>query len=147
SKGILFALLITSATFAQNDKSTAPPSYASHTDLSYYVAPGGSQVPIKTVSDWSKRREQILAGMQEVMGPLPHLKSPVPLDVQTIEEHKEDKYIRRKITYHTDDPKQLTHAWILIPLWKEGRTESFLPVEEKFAAVLCLHQTGPNGKD
>src|SRR6476619_2839574 len=137
SKGILFALLITSATFAQNDKPAVPPIHASHTDLSYYLAPDGSQVPIKTVANWAKRREQILAGMQEVMGPFPHPKSSAPLDVRIEEEHKEDGYLRRKLTYETGDPNSRIHAWLLIP---DGSSSTKRP------AVLCHHPTNPNGK-
>ncbi len=96
----------------------------------------------------------IIAGMEQVMGPLPHPASPVPLDAQTLEEHKEDGYIRRKIAYHTDDATQLVHAWLLLPLpsGEGGRAarpgEGALPsAPHGLPAVLCLHQTTPNGKD
>ena len=36
----------------------------------------------------------------------------MPLDVQILEEHKEDGYVRRKIAYHTDDPKKRIRAWL-----------------------------------
>jgi dienelactone hydrolase len=118
-----------------------PPHFSDHSDLSYYLAPDGSRVPIKTKVDWAHRREHILEGMQAAMGPLPHPKSPVPLDVQILEAHKEDSYTRRKIAYHTDDPKTRTHAWLLLPV--AGLSEA----GHKHPAVLCLHQTTPNGKD
>jgi predicted dienelactone hydrolase len=118
--------------------SAEPPHYANHNDLSYYVRPDGSRAPIETPADWQQRRAHILAGMQEVMGPLPHPTSPVALDVQILEEHKDDGYVRRKIAYHTEDAKTRVHAWLLIPT---GNASTKRP------AVLCLHQTGPNGKD
>jgi pimeloyl-ACP methyl ester carboxylesterase len=115
-----------------------PPHNLDHSDLSYFLLTDNMHARINTPEDWQHRRRQILFGMQEVMGPLPHPKSPIALDAKTIEEHKEDGYIRRKIAYHTDDPKQLTHAWLLIPT--SGTAT-------KHPAILCLHQTTPNGKD
>ncbi len=149
SKGVFFALLLCNVTVAQNDKPASPPHYTNHDDLSYYLQPDGSRAPVKTAADWQNRRAHILEGMQEVMGPLPHPKPPVPLDVQVLEEHKHDGYTRRKIAYHTDDPKARIHAWLLLPLPPgEGRGEGALSVGPHLRpAVLCLHQTTVNGKD
>ncbi len=115
-----------------------PPQAVDHSDLSFYLTPDNSRAPIRTAADWQRRRQQILAGMQEAMGPLPNPKTPVPLDVQILEETKQDGYTRRKIAYHTDDAKTRTHAWLLLPT---GGSATKRP------AVLCLHQTTPNGKD
>ena len=90
SKGIFLALLVTSASAAQQEKLTAPPNYPSHSDLSYYLRPDGIQVPIQSPADWQQRRAHILAGMQQAMGPLPHPKSPLQLSVQILEEHQDD---------------------------------------------------------
>jgi dienelactone hydrolase len=138
SNGIFLAILITSASVAQNTKPTPPPTHTDHQDLSYYLQSDGTRAPVHTPTDWQHRRQQILAGMQEAMGLLPHTTSPVPLHVQTLEEHKEDGYTRRKIAYHTDDLKTRTNAWLLLP---NGDSST------KHPAVLCLHQTGLNGKD
>ena len=144
SKGLLLALLLCNVAFSEDVKST-PPSYIEHQDLSYYLRDDGARAPIRTPADWEKRRAQILAGMEQVMGPLPHPKTPVPLDVQTLEEHQEDGYIRRKIEYHTGDPKQTVRAWLLLPSasGKGATGEGAL----KRPAVLCLHQTNVRGKD
>jgi pimeloyl-ACP methyl ester carboxylesterase len=149
SEGFFLALLLCSVTVAQNDKPPASSHYKEHQDLSYYLRDDGTRIPIRTAADWQHRRAHILDGMQEVMGVLPHPKSPVPLDVQTEEEHKEDGYTRRKIAYHTDDPKTRTHAWLLLPLPPgESRGEGASPtVPKRVPAVLCLHQTTRNGKD
>jgi predicted dienelactone hydrolase len=147
SEGLLVVLLIASVSFAEN-KATSASKNTDHDNLSSFSQSDGSRTPIRTAADWQRRREQILAGMQEVMGPLPRPKSPVALDVQTLEEHKEDGYVRRKIAYHTDDPGQLTHAWLLLPLPPgEGRGEGALKPDHTHPAILCLHQTTPNGKD
>lgn len=130
-----------------------PPHYTEHQDLSYYLRDDGTRAPIRTAADWQLRRAHIIAGMEEVMGPLPHPGSPVPLGVQILEEHQEAGYVRRKIAYHTDDPSQRTHAWLLLPL-PPGAPSGPGPGERAFAssphrhpAILCLHQTTPNGKD
>lgn len=115
-----------------------PPANRDHTDLQYYTAPDGKRAPVRNVNEWMRRREQILAGIEEAMGPLPNPRRPVPLDVQVIEEHQEDGYVRRKVAYHTDDPNKRVRAWLLVPTEKST---------EKRPAVLCLQQTTPNGKN
>jgi predicted dienelactone hydrolase len=118
-------------------------NHSSHQDLKYYRQPDGRAASINSASDWQKRRRQILAGMQEVMGPLPQPEKAVSLDVKVFEEHQEYGYIRRKLTYHTDNAKSVVHAWLLLPR-STGSGQSY---NAKHPAVLCLHQTTPNGKD
>ncbi len=119
--------------------------FHAHQDLTHFRESNGSVALIKTPADWQHRRAQILAGMQEVMGPLPHPQKPVPLDVQVLEERQEDGYICRKLAYHTDRPQALMHAWLLLP--RRVRTVPPPGDDAKRPAALCLHQTTPNGKD
>src|SRR3954469_8596178 len=49
--------------------------------LQYHVTPD-RVAPVKSTSDWQKRRAEILAGMQSVMGPLPGAEKRVALDVR-----------------------------------------------------------------
>src|SRR4051794_28220826 len=86
SKVVFLVLVFGSVTFAQTDKSTTSSPHIEHQYLSYYLRDDGTRASIHTVADWQHRRRQILAGMQEAMGPLPRPKSPVPLDVQILEE-------------------------------------------------------------
>ena len=144
SKGIFLALLISTASAAQQEKPATPPNHPGHSDLSYYLQPDGTRAPIQTPADWQQRRVHILAGMQEAMGPIPHPKSPLPLDMQILEDYKGDGYSRRKLAYHTDDRKQTIHAWLLIPI-EENAVIRSTPL--KRPAILCLHQTTPRGKD
>jgi acetyl esterase/lipase len=118
----------------------ASPHYAAHNDLSYYLRDDGSRAKIRTVSDWKRRRQHILAGIQEAMGPLPSPESPTPLDVQVLEVHRAEGLIRRKLAYHTDSPERRVKAWLLLPV--AGLSEA-----GRRPAVLCLHQTTPHGKD
>jgi dienelactone hydrolase len=76
--------------------------------------------------------------MEEAMGRLPRPTKPVALDVQTLKEHTENGLIRRKLSYHTDRSNQRVHAWLLTPADKK---------QPRRPAVLCLHQTTPEGKD
>jgi len=112
--------------------------YPSHQDLSFYLDDQGDRVPLRTPADWEKRRTHIVAGLEEAMGPLPRPARPVPLDVEVVEEHRGDGYLRRKISYHTDNQNQRVRAWLLIP----DRVGN-----EKVPAVLSLQQTTTNGKD
>jgi dienelactone hydrolase len=117
----------------------APPAYSEHQDLSYYLDALGQRHPIRTVADWEIRRAQILAQMQTVMGPLPKPAIPVALEVSTLNEVRVGSAVRRKIAYHTDDPKRRVMAYLFIP--NTATKASSVP------AILCLHQTIPIGKD
>jgi len=115
-----------------------PPDHFDHLDLSYYLKADGTHAEIRTAADWSERRKQIIAGMEQVMGPLPKPVAPVPLDAHVLEEHQGDGFVRRKIAYHTDDENKEVRAWLLLPLGNQGG---------RYPAMLCLHQTMAKGKD
>ncbi len=70
--------------------------------------------PVRTVADWLLRRREILAGMQEVMGPLPGSAKRGPLDVRVEEEVSEESYVRRLITYAAE-PGGRVPAYLLVP--------------------------------
>jgi len=85
--------------------------------------------------DWPKRREQILANMQLVMGPKPDSSARVALDVQIGEEVQMPRYLRKKLTFAAEKNDRVP-AYLLVPLGYTGR----------MPAVLCLHQTTRIGK-
>lgn len=91
---------------------------------------------MKSVDDWQRRRQHVLANMQLVMGPLPEGTLRVPLDSHLGEPVEEDGYIRRKVTFAVEPGDRLP-GWLLVPTARQGR----LP------AMLCLHQTIEIGKD
>lgn len=111
------------------------PQYPNKRDL-LVLKRGEKFDPITSAKDWAARRQAILDGMQEIMGPLPSLKEKVPLDIKYIEETKTPKFIRKKLTFAVDKGDRVP-AWLLLPLGVKG----------KAPAVLCLHQTVPIGKD
>lgn len=113
----------------------APLRAADHTDLSSYVDASGQAHAIRTVADWNRRREQVLAAVQEVMGPLPGEDRRCALDVQTLESIETPRYLRRKITYAAE-PGDRVPAYLLLPRGDAARRP----------AMLCLHQTTEIGK-
>jgi hypothetical protein len=114
------------------------PNYAEHQDLSYFLTSDGQRTPIRTPQDWQQRRRHVVLGMEQVMGPLPRPQQPVPLNVVVLEEHRDERFTRRKVAYCTDRPDKRVSAWLLVP-----NGDPSIPR----AAMLCLHQTTPSGKD
>jgi dienelactone hydrolase len=74
----------------------------------------GRVAPVKTPADWQKRRTEILAGMQKIMGPLPGPAKQVPLAVAVEKETDCGTYVRREITYAAG-PDERVPAFLLIP--------------------------------
>ncbi|MHC4400455.1 MAG: alpha/beta hydrolase family protein [Planctomycetota bacterium] len=109
------------------------PGRLDRNNLLQYRDADGRVHPVTTPADWQKRREEILRGMQEVMGKLPGEQRRVPLEVTVEEEADAGKYIRRLITYRSE-PESLTPAYLCIP-------KDVLAGPRKAPAVLCLHPT------
>jgi hypothetical protein len=118
---------------AQRD-ATAPSPRLPRDDLLVYRGPGGESLPVRTTDDWLKRRAEILAGMQAVMGRLPGDEKRCPLAMEVKEQVDCGTYVRRLITY-ASEPGSRVPAYLLIPksvLRGDGR---------RAPAVLCLHGT------
>lgn len=95
----------------------------------------GAVVPVRSTGDWLKRKAEILAGAQKVMGPLPGPSKRVPLDVKVDEEVDCGSYVRRLITYQSE-PGSRVPAYLLIPkAVLDGSDVSGRP------GVLCLMGT------
>lgn len=117
-------------------KQPMPASYADKLRVLAWRDVRGREHPIAKSSQWEKRRADILANMQSVMGPLPDSSRRVPLDVEVVGEVREPEYTRLKIRF-TPEPGDRVPAWLLIPHELTG----------KAPAMLCLHQTIRIGKD
>lgn len=87
---------------------------------------------LRQPADGPKRRAQILAAVQDVMGPLPGAEKRCALDVQVSEEVDCGSHVRRLITY-ASEPGSRTPAYLLIP--KSALAGKPAP------AALCLHGT------
>ena len=115
-------------------KAPRPPRYQDHSRLLHIAGSAGSR-PIQTRFDWRVRRDQILAGMEQAMGPLPGPEQRVPLDLRVLKSEPGKRYVRQTITFAAE-PGNRVPAYLLIP---NG-------LREKAPAMLCLHQTTRIGK-
>ncbi|MEW6305238.1 MAG: alpha/beta hydrolase [Verrucomicrobiota bacterium] len=125
----LFFALCALPLFGAADK----PARLDRNNLLLYRDAKGQTVPVERVADWQKRRQEILAGMQQVMGPLPGEDKRCPLDMKVESEEDGGKYVRRLITYQSE-PGSRVPAYLLIP-------KTALQTKQKVPAVLCLHPT------
>jgi hypothetical protein len=88
-----------------------------------------------TRATWPRHRERILAGVSQILGPMPAEK--VPLDPQTIAEEDCGSYLRRKVSIAVQ-PGDRMPAYLLIPKSVKGRVP----------AVICFYGTTAGaGKD
>jgi hypothetical protein len=124
---------------------TAIFDYPDKMNLLVYRGKGGNLNAVKTPSDWDVRRKHILANMQRVMGPLPDDSKKVPLDVQVLEEVKEEKYTRQKITFAVENGDRVP-AYLLIPHQARRAGGVSPPSPQRFPGVLVPHQTIKIGK-
>ncbi len=108
------------------------------TNLLTYRASNGEVLAVKKSDGWQKRRSEILAGMQKVMGPLPDDAKRCPLDPEMTEEVDCGEYVRRMITY-ASEPGSRVPAYLLVP-------KRVLVGGSKAPAVLALHQTHAAGQ-
>lgn len=123
-------------TFAETPSELLP--YAEHDDLTYVLTADGSRQEIDSPAVWAERRRHVVGGMEAAMGPFPvHLRA-TPLEVEILEQTESDGFIRRKVSYRSDPAGPKVRAWLQIP---NAGPPGPRP------AVLCLHQTTPNGKD
>lgn len=121
---------------SRQQPAAAPLLYPEHSDLSYYLDANGYPLPILTPGDWQIRRQQTLAHLQQVMGPLPDRTQRVPLNLQQLETVTLAGIVREKIEYQTEADTRV-RAYLFRPAEK---------ATEKLPAVLCLHQTVQIGK-
>lgn len=111
--------------------------YPDHSDLTVYNDESGQPHAIETVDDWTRRREDILASMQLVMGRLPGEEEMSPLAVRELATEDFGGYKRITIRYTADGDREVP-AHLYVPKEKA--------VGVKHPAVLALHPTSSLGK-
>src|SRR5437879_11620182 len=79
-----------------------PPSRLPRTNLLVYQNRKAEVVPVKSKADWLKRRAQIIAGVQTIMGPFPGAEKHGPLELKIESEVDCGSYLRRFITYASE---------------------------------------------
>lgn len=121
------------AMFAAELPTSAPRPRLDRNNLLTYRDANGAIQPVKTMADWEKRRAEILAGAQHVMGPLPDERKRCALDIKVEEESDCGTYVRRLISY-SSEPHSRVPAYLLVP-------KTALAGGKVCRAVLCLHGT------
>ncbi|MSR32066.1 MAG: alpha/beta hydrolase [Gemmataceae bacterium] len=101
-------------------------------NLLLFRGEGGKPQQVKSVDDWLKRRDEIVRGMEKVMGKLPGKEKRCPLKMKVVEEADCGDHVRQLIHYESE-PGSLVPAYLLIP--KTASSKARAP------AVLCLHGT------
>jgi dienelactone hydrolase len=130
---VLIALLHVAPDGEAWAQTNAAPPRLDRTNLLLWRNRKGEPSPAKSIGHWNKRRNEILRGTQEIMGPLPGKEKRCRLDVQIEEETDCGDYIRRFLTYAAE-PGSRVPAYLLIP-------KSVLNNKMKAPGILCLHQT------
>lgn len=127
--------LIVNKSGASPDVIPKSPKYDNHTEVREVRDAAGMSRQIKTPFEMAIRRQHILDGMMAAMGPMPDPSQRVPLDMETISSEETEKYVRRRIQFHSE-PNDRVPAFLLMP---RG-------LKKKTPAMLCLHQTTGIGK-
>ncbi len=79
-----------------------------------YRDAAGKEADVRSPADWQRRRAEIVAGMEAIMGPLPKAEKRVPLQVRVVSETDCGSYVRREILY-TAEPGGDVPAFLLLP--------------------------------
>jgi hypothetical protein len=128
-----FVILLALVTSESAGEEPTPPPRLSRTNLLVYRGKDGEVEPVKSKADWQKRRAIILAGMQEVMGPLPGPQRRCPLDLKLESQTNCGSYVSRFITY-ASEPNSRVPAYLLIP-------NGLIRGQKKASGILALHPT------
>jgi hypothetical protein len=112
----------------------APAPRLPRDNLLVYRAADGTAAPVRTPADWLRRRADIVAGMEAVMGRLPGAEKRCPLDLKVEEEVDCGGHVRRRISYAAE-PGSRVPAYLLVP--KAVLRGDAPPAP----AVLCPHPT------
>jgi dienelactone hydrolase len=128
--GVLTGLAPVASSFGAT---TTPAPRLDRYNLLLYRDRRGNVRPVESLSDWRRRRAEIVRGMEAIMGQLPGRAKRCPLDLRIEEEFDAGSYVRRRITY-ASEPGGRTPAYLLVP-------KTALNTRTRCRAVLCLHPT------
>jgi len=135
-KKFLVGVIILISSLLFNAFSSNAQSDINHAHLLEYTSDGELKT-VTTPEDWSKRRKQILEGMQLAMGDLPDRSNLVDLDIKVLNEIQGNGFIRKSITFASESGDRIPALLYLPSGYKK---------EKKLPAMLALHPTGPLGK-
>lgn len=106
------------------------PFYTDKQDLLYYLDGHGGRHVVRSKGEWKKRRRDIVANMELVMGPLPRIDHKLPLRIDVVREGHTEKYIWRRITYQSE-PGDRAYAYLYVP--------NGLKPDRRTPAMVSLH--------
>lgn len=132
-----FALALTAVLLLAGPLSAAEPSPLDHRRVMQFLDEAGVPQPVRTPADWQRRREQVLAGFQAVVGPLPPHDSTLPLETKVVETVSLDGIERQTVRFAVGDGRWAT-ADLYLPPVAGG--------PPRRAAIVALHPTGVAGK-
>src|SRR5947209_1043359 len=133
-KLLLFGGALLAQARAQVVDALAGISRLPRTNLLVFHNPRGEISPVRSISDWDRRREEVIRGMKEIMGPLPNEEKKCALDVITNEAVDCGAFIKQSITY-ASEPGSRVPAFLLVPKQKQKAEARKMP------ALLALHPT------
>jgi predicted peptidase len=108
------------------------PFYSDKQNLLYYLDGSGARHEVRDKADWEKRRHDILASMEIVMGPLPRIDHKLPLAIEVLNEGHTEKYTWKRILY-TAERGDRVPAFLYIP--------NGLPRGRRTPGIVSLHGT------
>jgi dienelactone hydrolase len=127
-------MVVAGAAMAEVPNAASSTTRLPRDNLLVYRGEDGNPSAVMSTRDWQRRRSEILAGMQRVMGPLPGSDKRCPLDMKVEEEVDCGSYVRRLIMY-ASEPNGRVPAYLLVP--KQSLEENAKPTP----AILALHPT------
>ncbi len=108
-----------------------------HKSVLWFADESGAVLPITTPEEWRFRRQQIIAGMEAAMGPLPDRVDLPDLDIQFTDTLRTDEYIRLTLTF-ASEPGDRTPAFLYVP--------ADASAADPRPGIVALHPTGDLGK-
>lgn len=115
----------------------AQPLDFEHANLSFFRDRSGQRQRIENREHWEMRRQQILSGMQEAMGPFPANRSRA-YEVTEISRSRLDAVEIRTVSLTVGENTRVVADLYLPDIEREG--------DRKLPAILALHPTGDPGK-
>lgn len=109
-----------------------------HQSLMWFVDGKGQKQPVQSPADWERRRADVLASMQEVMGELPDRSQLPPLNLKVSETFQGNGYQRLTVSFANLFDERVT-AYLYVP-------DGIEPGQRRPGA-LALQPTGMQGKE
>jgi dienelactone hydrolase len=125
------------STTGQRAEEDPKSSSRDHARVLYYLDAEGNEQPVRGIQDWEVRRQQILQGVQEAMGPLPPRGNLPSLDVEPLESTAEDKFMRHTVRFVTEEGSRTT-AYLYVPYTATA--------DNQRPGIVALHPTHALGK-